>query len=534
MEICVRFLTILVAGLVACQAAADDPPAKKEDATQKLPVKVNLTLSKETTYFTKPVMEDGCINYIAALNEHFKQGITGENNAQLVLIQALGPKQHGKHVDEVYFRELGCQRPGERGTYFRSVGTLLDERDADEAKREAAGKIFDQADERPWSAQEFPEVKAWLDSNEAPLRMVAEAVKRPRYYSPGYIEDKWYTGFMGQELPYALPIRCLGNALVIRAMGHLHERRWSQARDDLLVTHRLARLISQSYHLHELLIAIAIENEACRGDLMLLAQAGIDDGFLREYRKTLDGLPPLVPFHENVALSERCMQLEAVQMFAKHGLPYLYVVGGTGSRGALKKPEIQEAIVFALFFKGIPWDPGLKEINASYERVVGLFKIKDESARRKAFDLLDDEVKKRAVRVGTQPETLYAGKRSNRSKAFVEMIKFLTTPAFMKIQVAEDRLRTAQRQSQIAFALEFHRREVGTLPEKLDVLSPKYMAAIPGDPFGEKFFYLRTEKGYRLWSVGLNGRNDEGRGMFDEPWGDDILVEMPMRPRQRE
>ena len=56
-----------------------------------------------------------------------------------------------------------------------------------------------------------------------------------------------------------------------------------------------------------------------------------------------------------------------------------------------------------------------------------------------------------------------------------------------------------------------YRLAQGKWPEKLDDLIPKYLARVPTDPFsGEPLLYRRLEDGVVLYSVGLNGRDDEG------------------------
>ena len=58
---------------------------------------------------------------------------------------------------------------------------------------------------------------------------------------------------------------------------------------------------------------------------------------------------------------------------------------------------------------------------------------------------------------------------------------------------------------------------------------PKYLDKIPLDMFsGKPLLYRPTEKGYLLYSVGVNGRDEEGHGYDDDPRGDDLTVRMPL------
>ncbi len=56
------------------------------------------------------------------------------------------------------------------------------------------------------------------------------------------------------------------------------------------------------------------------------------------------------------------------------------------------------------------------------------------------------------------------------------------------------------------------RLETGPLPASLDALVPKYLSAVPIDPYSERpLIYRRTEEGYLLYSVGGNGVDDGGQ-----------------------
>ena len=102
-----------------------------------------------------------------------------------------------------------------------------------------------------------------------------------------------------------------------------------------------------------------------------------------------------------------------------------------------------------------------------------------------------------------------------------------------KVQKGWDRVQQAQDNLHLAFALAWYQRDHGRYPKKLDELAPKYVRAIPGDVFsGKPLIYRPNEKGYLLYSVGYNGKDDGGRSYDDDPPGDDLVVRMPLpKPR---
>jgi hypothetical protein len=102
-------------------------------------------------------------------------------------------------------------------------------------------------------------------------------------------------------------------------------------------------------------------------------------------------------------------------------------------------------------------------------------------------------------------------------------------PAVHKVELAADRRGQVQDNLTLAFALAWHKADKGRYPKKLDELAPKYLKDIPQDVFsGKALIYRPSEKGYLLYSVGVNGKDDAGRGPADRPQGDDLSVRMPL------
>ncbi len=87
--------------------------------------------------------------------------------------------------------------------------------------------------------------------------------------------------------------------------------------------------------------------------------------------------------------------------------------------------------------------------------------------------------------------------------------------------------------TQLAFALAAFRGDNAAFPTKLVNLAPKYITSIPKDLFSDGELNYRADgDGYLLYSVGVNGRDDGGKGLEDdksqEGW-DDIAVRMTAR-----
>jgi hypothetical protein len=81
----------------------------------------------------------------------------------------------------------------------------------------------------------------------------------------------------------------------------------------------------------------------------------------------------------------------------------------------------------------------------------------------------------------------------------------------------------------VAFALAAYRADHGKYPASLDELAPKYLPKVPRDLFsGGPLVYLPEGDGYLLYSFGVNGSDEDGRGRDDDPRGDDLAVRMPV------
>ncbi|HEV3444358.1 MAG TPA: hypothetical protein VG099_06930 [Gemmataceae bacterium] len=107
----------------------------------------------------------------------------------------------------------------------------------------------------------------------------------------------------------------------------------------------------------------------------------------------------------------------------------------------------------------------------------------------------------------------------------------LMLPAFISVQSAADRCEQEQRNLHLAFTLAAYQRDQGHYPAKLAELCPKYLKDVPGDLFsGKPLIYRLVDQGYLLYSVGVNGVDDGGRGSDDEPRGDDLSIRMPGPP----
>jgi hypothetical protein len=504
----------------------------RADAPRNPPVLV--TISKETTYITGPLRKDGYVNYVAALNERCKKGVTPENNAAVLVWQAMGPGKIKAEIRPRYFQMLEMQPPPEKGEYFiafyQYLQRLREDKDPRAPKLAADGwdPVYDQLSEamkRPWSAAEFPVMEAWLAANEKPLALIAKASRRTRRFDPLVSEGR------DDEIFSALPMsgieayREMGRILVARAMRHVKDGRLDEARDDLLTCHRLGRLAGQGPTLVEALVGIAVDGMACAGEQAVLQSAALDARQITKFREELDELPPMASMADKTEVAERFFFLDCATRCSREGfksLGRIMTLGGvTGST-----PEI---LSDATMRRAVDWDLILRSGNSWYDRMVAAGRRPTRHERRAEFEKLEKAIKamKADVTVTSLALSLLAdGPRQSYSKRVGNLFVGLGVPGLTLVFNAEDRGNIQFELARLGFSLAAYHADHGTYPGQLSELAPRYVAKLPVDIFANDapLHYQRQGGGYLLYSVGANGRDDGGRGYNDrkgdEDWDD--------------
>ena len=112
-----------VALAAVLSARAEDPsPATAKEVEKANPSaakpKISFTISKETTCIVEPLDKDGYPDYIAAINQRCRKGVTPENNAAVFFWRAMGPGEIFPERRAEYFKQLGIDPLPEKGDYF--------------------------------------------------------------------------------------------------------------------------------------------------------------------------------------------------------------------------------------------------------------------------------------------------------------------------------------------------------------------------------------------------------------------------------
>jgi hypothetical protein len=466
------------------------------------------TIGKSTTLVTGPVEADGHIDYAAALNERLSKGVKPEDNAAVAIWKVLGPNPAGSgKVPPGFFEKLGMPAPPASGEYF--VGL----RQGSDAVSKLAA--------RPWTSNENAAVSTWLQSNEKPLAALREAVKKPQFYSPIIPEkgEKGSKGIISALLPGAQTCREVAAAFACRAMLYLGHGNSAEAWQDLLACHRLGRLVGRGGPLIEGLVGMAIELIACRGDVAFLDRAKPDAKLIERCLRDLLALPPLPPVVDKVDLSERYQLLDTIMLLDRNGLAHLTGV-------AEGQPAVPAGFGDAL--AGIDWNPALETANKWFDRMAAAMRETDRTKRNQQLGQIEAEMRNLKSNIEGGAALKNAGTPTARGQAVGDILVTLLMPAVGKVQDAADRARQTFDTVIVAYALTWYQRFNGQYPDSLAKLAPTYLSAVPLDFFsGRDLIYKPGPNGFLLYSVGVNGRDDGGRGYDGQPAGDDIVVQIP-------
>jgi hypothetical protein len=310
-------------------------------------------------------------------------------------------------------------------------------------------------------------------------------------------------------------------------MLHTSEGRTEEAWQDLLACHRLGRLVGRGGTGVEVLVGIAINSIASFADEAFLDSARLNAKQARLCLRDLQQLPPLPSVADSTDLFERFMLLDILLKLDRGGIELLQALAGTPPGHG---PDSWGQLVL----DNADWDTALRTVNSWYDRIVASLRVKDRAERQKQLAALAEELGELRTAAADTGELAELIRRSDKpaeavGKALTDVVVSGLLSSFLLLQRSADRSEQAQRNLQVAFALEAYRKEHGAYPKELAELAPKYLPQVPDDLFsGKPLIYRRAQDGYLLYSVGPNGKDDEGRGRDDMPPGDDLSIRMPL------
>jgi hypothetical protein len=414
-----------------------------------------------------------------------------------------------------HYKWLKIDAPPDEGGYFRNLSKYFDLKGTNDLL-----EIVE-----PWTAKQYPELAKWLKANDKPLALAFEASKRPRFYDP--IVDRRADGRPGflwsVHLSGAQKSIELANALALRAMLRVGEKKYDDAWQDLLACHRLGRLVAQGGTLTEG-FGVAVDRIASDSELAFLEHAKLDREQIQKCLADLQKLPPMPSMADKFGLTERFLFPQAVMVADRDGVELGYAPGGSGFLSFPSGPARP-------FPDSTNWDAALRKGNQFYDRMEATLRLKDRTFREKRLREVEKDIKDLKASIDFDKAVTDAKISHAKITGYLGDTFICTLlPAASKVQHAADGAEQTQNNLHIAFALAAYRADNKQYPKNLDALAPKYLPSVPADLFSGKALIYRPEaNGYLLYSIGPNGKDDSGVNQFDDPPKDDIAVRMPRK-----
>lgn len=456
----------------------------------------------DTTRIVAPRLDDGSIDDLLAIDEHFGRGVTPENNAAVLVIQALGRQALSKNqpTDGITDR-LGMPHVPEKGDSFVTFDEYKRAHARDGGFAEEGLEWSDFTDAMKWPPPISPGQRQWVKDSKVPLDVLVEASKRSRFFIPFYGGTRPQT-IAETLLPYISAVRDASKALLDRALLRLQAGDVAGFREDVLAVHRLARLLGQEAALVERVAALQMEGWACQADELAAKSGKLSAEQARGLARDLSDLSDLPTMSQAVNFGERLMILDLLQTAARVG----------------------------------PWRAGrLFQSITNVYTPFGLIPVWHEKVMRTFNHLLDGALA--ADSEPTYPQRIQALRlwedqiTQAHNESFV--VQFFSSEWLVQLLMAdytrfEERSTTAREENQLAqtaLALAAFKADHGSYPATLDELSLAELPRVPNDIFSEKpLVYSRTADGFLLYSVGPNMTDDGGKS---GKGADDLVVRVP-------
>ena len=187
----------------------------------------------------------------------------------------------------------------------------------------------------------------------------------------------------------------------------------------------------------------------------------------------------------------------------------------------------------------IDWDYVLRMGNWWFDRIAYAYRQPTRAEQREALAKLDEEIRK-LRKTAEDAKSLDEAMRNNPNTAFSvrfnEVLLTLFLPQITSNVQVEDRWIMRFELDKLGFALASYHADHGAYPAKLANLAPDCVAELPKDIFNDSELHYRLEgKGYVLYSVGVNRKDDGAKSYKDhkkgEDW-DDLVIRVPA-PEQK-
>ncbi len=515
--------TLIIASLCICT------PATCADDAVRIPYP---TLSEQTTVLTEPIDGEGFVDYLKALNNRAAEGVTSENNFEIVFREVMGDRKL-EEISEEYYGLLGVAPSNESGERFLSLDDYLLEKfpgDSNNSEREKFRNQFYELQSKPWSETEHPLFADWLKRNERALEKISFGAKRSRNFCPLVVpaSEKSSEGkLMAVHLASQLERRIVVSALSLRSANRLHSGNDGGSQEDLRTIQRIALLTAQTEHPIEWMSSVSFDAMARQGEIVFLNHAKNRPERLREIANEIDRQEDIPSPIHTLDRYSRYTFLEAMMKTYCQPETLKEIAAGAKADSSASRQLLNTKVL----------DKQLKWGNRQFDEMLEICEIQDSVKRKEASEInrLDYEDSLQKRKENLLLELFTVSKSEIWGITARDLVYSLTAPA-LHIMHSHQRRIMRKRMASLAFLIQAYHLERGEYPEELSKLIPDYTKDLPNDEFSAKpLHYERQDQGCILISFGPNQRDESSplapKHSAWSPTGDDIVIKLEPPPK---
>lgn len=489
------------------------PVLAQEKDAERIPLKIG----KDTTYFTGPVTEDGIIDYVAALNKHYGEGIAQDDNAFALLAQ-LHPKQtpdaseHQVLYWDRLFEVLGIE-PDDAMPSLLTRWQYAADAGLEDLEFEA---MVDEAMQGPWTKKELSHVHAWMLANAAVSEKVEEALVRPHYYAPliRTADDESLPAILVPQLGF---LREAGRLIGVHGMYALAQGDVATTLDAAIRLRKFGKLVSHEPTLIGVLVGISLQNMQRELIEALVETGSVSQQEAVAYLDTHARVGSVDTVSRAIAQHERLMTLDTIQRAWAGARTDLHFFIGRGDEEARRAAKRMDAVVRSRFFD---INRSLRAVNKRYDELASIPAIEDRGQRIKAYEAFNkasavpDAIKRipmlfHIAAIDALPEGWTSDRYTDEVTGVFTLLLMADAAATVRTQ---KRSQTRRLVEATAIGLLGYRDQHGELPASLDALVPTYFDAVPIDFASNKpLVYRVNDDGSAIvYSIGENLKDDGG------------------------
>jgi hypothetical protein len=520
---------------------------------------VEIVISEETTWLTGPVLEDDTVDYFGHIQGVLSAGVTEQNNAMRDLLELTGGEAIPAKVRPQVWEALSLNPDLLEQDLYEDLVDFADGLAAEELpaslqiSAEARARIeklkkqireqidqygspppqmveeylqaregsvtdavmgrLETANRRTWTDAEYPFLARWLDRSRPLLEKVAQATRKERFYLPpvDFSEIRPSNLITSLRIPREA-LKEMGMAMLALSLRNVESEKMGQSLAWAMATHRLGRLLGQGWSVQSTEASVYLEHAAARALLVLVTCPQAQATFLGEAQEALGSIKPRSSLVDDFNQGGRLLTLDYTN------LEY---------RGKISFDQTLDPDKLRDYRADYDWNLARGVFNDWFDQFQSVVATEDMQLRREQASQLEDRMSQWLIekegefrerqglwgRLQSMVEDPTARREEMSQWLAARMLDGTLQVLSMRwalvntLSEAEARRRLAL----LSAALRRRKAAMGAYPQRIESLVPKYLEAMPVDPFSQKtMIYAQTENGFSLYSVGRNLEDDAG------------------------